>query len=158
MTKKMRTIAEQKRCLIVPEGGLPSEWPTDWAFPPPPWPPGWPLKITTPRIEMSVTTFLLHAARGMPCIRVLDEDDEPTDELNGHFIHFIARADATIVRMRLRERDPWSRQALVRIGGGGVKPIFYFEEERMPSGWMALCATVYGTRIRPAIASLRFRP
>ena len=89
------SLATRKATLVNPEGQLPPEWPPEWPFPfREAMPPGYPITYHG-RAQLNA-----HMVSDQLVVNVTDEFDEPTDELDGHFLLVEAFQDIDVIRMR----------------------------------------------------------
>jgi len=85
-------------------------------------------------------------------VRCLDENDEDTDILDGHFVRVRATGPhASRIRLREKPEDPWSEQAILQIhqfveGQWGVMQPLEVEDDTMS---VALMIDTYG--LNPAL-------
>jgi hypothetical protein len=134
--------AKRKQWLVKPDE-LPRDWPRNWVFPAEAWPPGYPLPYTG-RAWLKATF-----SNDILSVRVVDEYDEETDELNGHFVHVLAaQSDETgaikVIRLRQGDNDTWSKQALFKIYGAHVDEWIEFDRDRMQGQELTIFISVYG--------------
>lgn len=125
------SIHAKKRCLIVPEGATPPGWPAGWEFiPGGAMPPGWGGVRVLPE---GVRLVVVVSSDGVNhTIRVVDEYNEDTDELNGHLILIEAANDRGPVRVKISNTGQWTKRVLYQIaalkaGGFGISTPLYFE-------------------------------
>jgi len=121
----MRTLAERKRCLVIPDWAKPKSWPTGWKFPAPPWPPGWPRPLgpsiegeAPPRLNLLTYSLITHRNLFYIKVTVEDEHGEPTDAWDGELILIQLVYGSRLVRIRdsIEAADKvWSRTGLLSI-------------------------------------------
>lgn len=108
----------QKAALISPADAIPKDWPAGWQFPAwAAWPPGYPMAYNG-------KVKLIGELNGEDFnVTTVDEFDEITDELDGHFLMVMPEYAGFPIRIRRKEphiEDVWSKLALFQIKGFGI--------------------------------------
>jgi hypothetical protein len=126
----------------------PIYWPSNWTFPAPPWPPGWPRSLT---LETRIIASL--DDMGGFLFDCQNEFGEADDTLVGECLNVRAYDGDKLIRLRPDKDGPWYDAAMLSVerlvrGHCGAVATLFFDVDRVAGDVLMVIADVYGVTPR----------